>query len=678
MNQRSDVGWFVNSLDQPAAHISGVTFANGALSGTSTAADANVFLLETGTPVSVATGKLGTVYAIDANTYTRLNFRLCLGGGSHQLSQLIWSRQTLYDDLSVPNAVTLYPGCQIYSVSLPGLGMPALPAPYKQYPWAGTIRSLRMNLASSANVAFSLDWVSLTSEADASTAKTITWSNPPAGGIDIYLDTDNNSTNGTLGLLSTQNGPQGARATGVTGSSYAFQVGALPPGDYYVAVRATGTNNPLTYSPGFYHIGGVPTVKMLAPSPDGSADDFATVQLGNPWDMRDAADVEHQSKVTGGTMTTMTLETTAGVAVPGHNVFFGTSIAGSGDPQLDLLYSAGRGRNVRIDTTRYRLLSAELGIAGARDMANGSVARVIWKRSDESLYNVSQDIVVNHRAGANSLDTIVVDLGDPVAFPLETDAGGSPSRSGWTGLVDDFRIDPHEFSDARAFWLGRVRLSAFERAAHSYTVRWKLSDVTDPSVAVSLYWDVNNSGFNGTLIAANLSPATEADDSGAYDWDLNGLPNGTYYLYTRVTSATGALLNQAYARWPLIVDHQYVAPPVIALGSIRAFVRRHQQRRNQDRRPGSGDQHDRGHGLVDGELADRRMRLRQAAQRCGERERNVLHLHPEPQHLSGWRAHRLSGPHRCARRCEHAAVRGRDLRCAAHVGCPVWRHRYAD
>jgi hypothetical protein len=178
---------------------------------------------------------------------------------------------------------------------------------------------------------------------------------------------------------------------------------------------------------------------------------------------------------------------------------------------------------------------------------------------------VSQDIAVNHRAGANSLDKIVVDLADPATFPLETDPGGSPSRSGWTGLVNGFRIDPHEFPDARAFWLGRVRLSSYEKAAHSYTVRWKLGDATDPSVSVALFYDANKSGFDGTQIVSNLAPSTEPDGTGAYDWNLDSVPNGTYYVYVRVTSANGALLNQAYARWPLVINHAYVAPPTVSL-----------------------------------------------------------------------------------------------------------------
>ena len=62
--------------------------------------------------------------------------------------------------------------------------------------------------------------------------RNITWTG--TGPVDIYLDNDNTSTsdpNQTLGLL----------ASNVNGTSYSLNVGALAPGDYYVAIRRSGT-----------------------------------------------------------------------------------------------------------------------------------------------------------------------------------------------------------------------------------------------------------------------------------------------------------------------------------------------------------------------------------------------------------------------------------------------------
>jgi hypothetical protein len=190
-------------------------------------------------------------------------------------------------------------------------------------------------------------------------------------------------------------------------------------------------------------------------------------------------------------------------------------------------------------------------MTGARNINGGSVARIIWKRADESLENVSNDVVVNHRQGVNSLDKIVVDMADRTALPLE-DGAGSPSRSGWTGQLDSFRIDPHEFSDARQFWFKRVRLAALDRAAGSYTVRWQLTGA-DPTTRISLYRDADATGFNGTLIASNLVYNNETDGSGSYAWNVTSVPTGTYYLYV-VATVGGVAVNQQYARWPVVVN----------------------------------------------------------------------------------------------------------------------------
>ena len=116
-----------------------------------------------------------------------------------------------------------------------------------------------------------LDWVRLV-ENQPSLSRTITWSG--TGPVDIYLDNNNAATsdpNQTLGLV----------ASGVNGTSYSLNVGALAPGDYYVAIRRTGTTGNFSYSPGFYRVNAPATITVTSPSDEGSDDDFATVHLNN-------------------------------------------------------------------------------------------------------------------------------------------------------------------------------------------------------------------------------------------------------------------------------------------------------------------------------------------------------------------------------------------------------------
>ena len=272
-----------------------------------------------------------------------------------------------------------------------------------------------------AGQAIDIDWARLVSN-DAATFQTITWSG--TGAVDLYLDDDAVESNGTLGLI---------------------------------AKNAT-------------------TLTFTSPSPEGSSDDFATAQLGNPWDMDSVADVDATVNVTGLRVGTRTITTTDGVALGAQRVLDGASVAGTMDPILYLLAPWKRGAAKTIDPSRYRIMTMDLGIDGARDINQGSVARVIWRARGDS-ENVSEDIIVNHRAGMSSLETISLDM---KSLPLEAGAG-SPSHSGWNGVIEEFRIDPHEFTPATSFWVRRVKLAALENAGTTSMAR--ASTVRDSSTA---------------------------------------------------------------------------------------------------------------------------------------------------------------------------------------------------
>ena len=61
----------------------------------------------------------------------------------------------------------------------------------------------------------------------------------------------------------------------------------------------------------------------------------------------------------------------------------------------------------------------------------------------------------------------------------------------------------------------------------SFLISWLDEDV-DSSAKISLYYDTDSAGEDGTLIAENI-PEDDEDDN--YLWDLSELPKGYYYLY---------------------------------------------------------------------------------------------------------------------------------------------------
>lgn len=75
-----------------------------------------------------------------------------------------------------------------------------------------------------------------------------------------------------------------------------------------------------------------------------------------------------------------------------------------------------------------------------------------------------------------------------------------------------------------------------ENAKDNYTIRWLDSD-PDDDASISLYYDKDNSGYDGTLIISNLS---EDDGANSYIWNVKEMPNGEYHIYGKIDDGINA------------------------------------------------------------------------------------------------------------------------------------------
>jgi hypothetical protein len=554
MSQRTDLGWWQYAVDQPVPNLSGLTFAGGALWGTATTNQPRFVLLETGIPPAYAAplGRNGNVSPINATYYRTVAFRLRLtqaaSGAFEYYSGDIYrtagSNSNPFPaygplaDSSVPGS----DGWHVYVIDMPTLGVQSWSAG-GVWGSSSTIGTLHLNATDVAGTGLGLDWVRIVNK-DPGLYRTIQWTG--GGSVDIFLDNDRTYANGTWGTI----------ARSLSGSTYSFYVGAMPPGDYYVGIRPAGSTATPVYSAGYYRVTSTPTLVFAAPGEEGSGDDYAANVLGNPWDMNAVSDLDYAVNIDGLGLAGVTAETEAGVPLGSVPMLTGVSYAATpqsvvGDPYVYLLAAGVRGNGRPVDTDRYRILTLELGISGRnRDLAHGSVARIVWRRSDETVYNVSQDILLNHLPDRNVLQKLTLDLKQ---LPLETDPGGSLSQSGWTGSVVELRVDPHEFSDPTQLYVKRARLAALDRADTSFTVRWHYAD-SGPSAnspLVSLYYDMDQSSANGRsgTIALNL----DAQD-GQYIWNTAALPHGASY-YVCADYSNGSQSNTNCSKWPVLINH---------------------------------------------------------------------------------------------------------------------------
>ncbi|MCX6546032.1 MAG: hypothetical protein NTV05_16675 [Acidobacteria bacterium] len=600
MNQWTDVSWWLYANDGPLTNLSGVTHTtctgggstSTCLKATTSGTDSNLWILETGNPPSSRIGKTGDNFPIDASTYKTVAVRMRLDtGGACTLALptlactagYLWHKGTLYDTPTTEtrsNSFFTFDGWQIYFIDLPTFGY-ASGSPLA--PWTGTIGDLRLNLTATAGAAIEIDWIRLVP--DNLPTQTITWSGF-SGNVDVYLDDNQTASDGNLGVLTASN--QALPARNVSGGSHTFQPGALAAGDYYVEICPTGadpaTSNGCRYSSGFYRVNDTPTFTFTSPSPEGSSDDFATVQLNQAWDMTSTSQVDYAVNVSGLTATTIAAVNEAGSSLGNVNVLQGTSAAagqvGSGDPYMYFLWFAGdgRGRYKKIDSSRYHILTLEMGVPDkARDINLGSIARVVWLiEGEEAKENVSKDLIFNSRAGSNVMSKIITSMRtcEPSVtewnhcLRIVTEAGTELSTTGWAGNIENFRLDPHEYPDATTFYVKNFKLAANEKTvSNQYTIRWTYADLLAPGTpTLTLYYDTDIDPSSGlTQIVTGVNPAI----SSSYTWNTTGVPNGTYYIYASVSDGLNA--NAAYSRWPIIVDSSTTSAllPRIALNRRR-------------------------------------------------------------------------------------------------------------
>ena len=460
---------------------------------------------------------------------------------------LAFNRDNLWDGTSSFTDPAKFPvtsGWRTYLLDIPALGSQG------SITWSGVLKSLQFYLPT--NVALQIDWIRLVN-VNPALCRQVTWSGLGAGNVDLYLDVDG-ATDGNEWLFARDVASNTASA-GCTagGSGYNFYAGALAPGTYYVVARPAGTTNgAVVHSTTAYVVNDAPILTLTAPSEEGSADDFATTQLGNAWDMNALSDVALLVNVDNAQINpSFPAETPAGTPLGNVRVFSGTGLAG--DPVVAPLWESV---GVRIDPLWYRILTVEFGIPNsARSLhptAGGSIARIVWRVAG-STDSVSDDIVFSSRLGANVMDKITVDMADRAVLPIE-----EGSTIGWvrgsSGLgIDRFRFDPHEFSTPTPFYIRRIKLAALDHVATgaAYAVQWAASK----SGTVTLYYDTDRNPLNGrTQIGSGAASA------GAFTWNTQNVAPGEYFIVAQIDD--GQNLNEVYSRWPVVIDPAPPPPPV--------------------------------------------------------------------------------------------------------------------
>ena len=495
-------GW--TSFGFNANRVGGtLTTVDGAVNGS------HITFLERAYWNGLKPGRTGAKFPIDSNTYTKLSFKMGMGA-SGQFPRVYWFPR----DLGHPSgtgggwryvdAVTASPVGD--SISVVNLAQP----PNGGDPWSGPIRgfSLYPN-SSSVGYPVTFDWVRLTT-ADghpASAMMPITWSG--GSGTSTIQVIDGAGTIMTI-------------ASGVSGTSFTWNYGVLPPGAY--TLRITRGSSVGTSA---FRVNAPPTLRITDPDETGG-EDFATAVLGNPWDMNDGADLR---SIAGDHLISRSFS-----GGQFHGVSDGVPVATSqdgipvGDPIVYPLVNNGI-----VATSRYRYLTVRMQVDGDYDLLRGSVGRVFWGSQAGSPYNLT---VSSFFMAWPGMQTYTFDLASLTTAPDGGIESAEGAGIGWTSAnVRYLRIDPHEFAEQRGFHIDNVKLAAMDESSNgAFTIRFTGSDTDNHPASVSLYYDTDMNPSSGLVpIAANVPLG-----NGQYTWNTSGVPPGVYYIWGVVSDGLNA------------------------------------------------------------------------------------------------------------------------------------------
>ena len=253
---------------------------------------------------------------------------------------------------------------------------------------------------------------------------------------------------------------------------------------------------------------GVPIPVVVTPSIEGGAD-YATTELGNPWDFNGLDDFGESHDV-------------ANLAVSNGEL---TGVSTRNDPYIGLPLGP------TLNTDRYHHLTVDACYGGAFDLGGapgqGMVGRMAWMPEDPGRqWTETQDFVVFPGCHRMSFDMAT----QPAGAIHDED---SVRPVGWRGVrPTSFRFDLNEDPGVRNFTLREVRLADDAAFTSTYPISFYDAAATAGATA-DIFVTTTRGAYNGTQIARGI-PVTGGINT--FTWNgtnINGarMSNATYWVY---------------------------------------------------------------------------------------------------------------------------------------------------
>jgi len=409
--------------------------------------------------------------------------------------------------------------------------------------WSGKIYGFLVHptLYGTAGTSIKINWLRLYNPATSPKLQ-LTWNTTGVltndswtNSVQVWVDTDNSGYDGELFATCLQND-----------GLYELNTAALAPGDYYFYLKLVNRSSHTAWMElarsaysALVTITHPPSLEFTAPTHT-SGDDYATVELGNPWDMTDSSDIYEPLYLSNISFQNGVMTATADAPI---------LPATESDAQF-YLNTKLNGQFKPIDASKYRYLTFRImvdrtGYTNINDwVARGWLSRAVW-------LNEGINIDGSEAQGIPLFEnwhSYTVDLADR---DLLTTENPYPAQLGWLelGSVKRLRFDPLEVFQATGFGVEDVKLCADNRSANnSYTISWVAADPDSASLNVSLYYgSLSGNNFIGTPITT----VSQSPGAASYVWDASAVRAGSYYIQAVVSDGTNSFTRTSLV--PVIV-----------------------------------------------------------------------------------------------------------------------------